>query len=124
MERVNTVWLKFSGRFQVHSGAQTGAVFHGADAHQVSVLDGVHVDIVGDAVLPATARVRRSGVRQGDVGVHARLARHGGVFSNAIHTDTGAQPDNHFVHLRVHLRGNQTAEAGLFGSRQGEYILF
>lgn len=89
---------------QIHSGTETGAVFYRANAHQVPVLDGVHVDIVGDAVLPAAARVRRSGVRQGDVGVHARLAGHGCLFGNVVHTGAGAQSDYNLVHVRVHLR--------------------
>jgi len=75
---------------QVHSGTQTSPVLYGADAHQVSVLDGVHVDIVGDAVQPTAARVRRSGIRPGHGGVHARLAGHGGVFGDAVHTGVGA----------------------------------
>lgn len=102
---------------QVHSRAQTGPILHGADAHQVSVLDGVHVDIVGDAVLPAAARVRRPGVRSGHGGVHARLAGHGGVFGDPVHTGAGAQPDHDSVHVRVHLRCDQTAAAGLSSAR-------
>lgn len=104
---------------QVHSSAQTGAVFHGADAYQVPVLDGVHVDIVGDAMLSAAARVRQTVVRRGHDGVRAQLAGHGGVFGNAVHPDPGAQPDHYSVYVRVHIRRDQAAAAGLSGTRQG-----
>lgn len=70
------------------------------------VLDGVHVDIVSDAVQPAAAGVWRSGVRQGDVGVHARLAGHGCVLGDAVHTGAGAQSHHYIVHVRVYLRCN------------------
>lgn len=83
------------------------------------MLDGVYVDIVGDVVLPATARVRRPGVRQGHGPVHARLAGHGGVFGDALHTGSGTQPDYYFVHVRVHIRGHQAATTGFPGARQG-----
>lgn len=102
---------------QVHSGPETGAVLHGADAYQVPVLDGVHVDIVGDAVLPAATRVRRPGIRHGHGGVHARLAGHGRVLGDAVHPGVGAQFDHHSVHVRVYLRRHQAAAAGLSGAR-------
>jgi len=104
---------------QVHSGTQTSSVLYGADTHQVSVLDGVHVDIVGDAVQPTAARVRRSGIRPGHGGVHARLAGHGGVFGDAVHTGAGAQSDHYSVHVRVYLRCDQAAAARISSTRQG-----
>lgn len=84
------------------------------------MLDGVHVDIVGDAVLSAAARVRQTVVRRGYDGVRAQLAGHGGVFGNAVHPDPGAQPDHYSVHVRVHLRCDQAAAAGFSGTRQGK----
>lgn len=106
---------------QVHSGAQTSPVLHGADAHQVPMLDGVYVDIVGNAVLPAVARLRRSGVRTGRSGMHARLARYGGIFGDAVHTGAGAQSHHYSVHVRVHLRCDQAAATGFSSARQGKY---
>lgn len=103
-------------RAQVHSGAQTGPILYGADAYQVPVLDGVHVDIIGDAVLSAATRVRRSSIRQGHGGVHARLAGHGGVFGYAVYIGARTQPDHYSVHLRVHLRCYQAAATGFSGT--------
>lgn len=53
--------------------------------------------------------------------MHARLAGHGGVFGDAGHTGAGAQSDNYSVHVRVHLRCDQAAAAGISGARQGIY---
>jgi len=107
---------------QVHSGAQTSKVLHGADAHQVPVLDGVHVDFVSNAVLPAAARVQQSYVRERHCGVHARLARNGGVFGDTVHIGAGSQPDHYFVHVRVYLRCDQAAAARFSSTRQGKHL--
>lgn len=45
--------------------------------------------------------------------MHARLAGHGGVLGDVVHTGAGAQSDHNSVHVRVYLRCDQTAAARL-----------
>jgi hypothetical protein len=99
--------------------AQAAPLRDPPDEDAVPVLDGLHLDLGGDAVLPAAARLQPAQVRRGRLHLHAGLGQHGRLLGHAGHPGARPQPHHHRLHLHLHLQHAAQAEERLPLPRQG-----
>lgn len=85
---------------------------------QMPMLDGIHVDIVGNALLPTNVGLQRSTLRSWCVCVQTKLGQYGGIHRNAGHISIGPQSHIDRTQLWLHLRDDASPEIRCTDTRQ------
>lgn len=82
----NRVLLHVDVSGSVPGRAQAAQIRNGSNENAVSMLDGVHMDLIGHAVLPTATRLLRATLRRKSSHLHARLGQHGRLYHHPRHT--------------------------------------
>lgn len=76
------------------------------------MLDGVHMDLLGNVVLSAIAGIQCAHIRQKRMHLQAELGRYGRVRYDIGHPDTRTQCHINRSQLRLHLHHDASTEIG------------
>lgn len=83
------------------------------------MLDGVHVGVGSDALLPTTPGLQQGSVQPRISHMHARLGQHGRVLGDARHLGARSQRHLHRAQLPVHILDDETRAQRSASPRQG-----
>lgn len=100
-------------------GAETSAIWHRAETHALSLLDGFHVGVRRHVVLPPAPRLQQTQLRSRRVHLHAWLGQHGRLLRDRRISGPGSEPHHHNLRLFLHLLHDEQASQRRPHSRQG-----